>query len=262
MNQNMTPLKIIEQNCNSKIMLLRSLFLRSLSLIYLIAFSSLYFQIQGLFGDEGIYPAKNLLNIFAEHNKNSVLFLKLPTLLWFSKYISSPLQFIFVGLNSFSNVEITMFILCLIGIFISFTILVNIRFFYSYYGFALLWLLYLSFFLVGQIFLDYQWDRLLLEVGFLAIFLAPKIKKELINISLINEAVLHLLRFLLFRVIFSFGVHFHTSSSKQWQNLTVLTTYFQNQAFPNIFSYICHNILNINLMKVIAALVLVIQVIN
>src|SRR5438132_1701440 len=38
---------------------------------------------------------------------------------------------------------------------------------------ALLWLFYLSLFAVGRIFLGYQWDILLLEIGFLAIFLAP-----------------------------------------------------------------------------------------
>ena len=37
----------------------------------------------------------------------------------------------------------------------------------------LLWAFYLSLTLVGQVFLSYQWDILLLETGFLAVFLAP-----------------------------------------------------------------------------------------
>jgi len=36
-----------------------------------------------------------------------------------------------------------------------------------------LWLLYMSFVHVGQIFYGYGWEILLLEAGFLAIFLAP-----------------------------------------------------------------------------------------
>jgi hypothetical protein len=38
----------------------RNLFLKSISLLYLISFISLYFQIQGLWGNEGILPAKDI----------------------------------------------------------------------------------------------------------------------------------------------------------------------------------------------------------
>ena len=37
----------------------------------------------------------------------------------------------------------------------------------------LAWLLYLSVAVAGQLFLEFQWDLLLLEAGLLAIFLAP-----------------------------------------------------------------------------------------
>src|SRR6185437_10899673 len=37
----------------------------------------------------------------------------------------------------------------------------------------LLWLIYLSLCTVGEPFLSFQWDALLLETGFLAIFFAP-----------------------------------------------------------------------------------------
>ena len=40
-------------------------------------------------------------------------------------------------------------------------------------GAALCWALYLSLAIAGQVFLEFQWDYLLLEVGLLAIFLAP-----------------------------------------------------------------------------------------
>src|SRR5260221_14431268 len=39
---------------------------------------------------------------------------------------------------------------------------------------ALLWLFYLSLCVVGEPFLNFQWDALLLETGFLAIFFAPR----------------------------------------------------------------------------------------
>ncbi|MFB6240201.1 MAG: hypothetical protein ABEJ46_01305, partial [Gemmatimonadota bacterium] len=37
----------------------------------------------------------------------------------------------------------------------------------------LLWALYLSYAAVGQVFLSYQWDVLLLEAGFTGVLLAP-----------------------------------------------------------------------------------------
>ena len=52
------------------IMITRNLFLRGLALIYLIANLSLYFQIQGLFGDEGIHPAKNFMSKLKETFKD------------------------------------------------------------------------------------------------------------------------------------------------------------------------------------------------
>src|SRR5439155_2158437 len=42
----------------------------------------------------------------------------------------------------------------------------------------LLWLTYLSLSVVCREFLSYQWDALLLETGFLAIFLAPLVRRE------------------------------------------------------------------------------------
>ena len=38
---------------------------------------------------------------------------------------------------------------------------------------VLLWLFYLSLAVVGQVFLGYQWDSLLLEAGLLAVLLTP-----------------------------------------------------------------------------------------
>jgi hypothetical protein len=38
---------------------------------------------------------------------------------------------------------------------------------------AALWILYMSFVHVGQLFYGYGWEMLLLETGFLAIFLCP-----------------------------------------------------------------------------------------
>jgi hypothetical protein len=71
----------------------------------------------------------------------------------------------------------------------------------------LLWFLYLSFLNVGQVFLAFQWDTLLLEVGFLAIFFASwKLRPNVNSEPPPSYFVLWLFRFLLFRLIFSSGM--------------------------------------------------------
>jgi predicted DCC family thiol-disulfide oxidoreductase YuxK len=61
----------------------RDLFLRSLGAIYLIAFLSLWMQIDGLVGEHGILPVGQHLK-FAREQLGSDAFFLLPTLCWFN----------------------------------------------------------------------------------------------------------------------------------------------------------------------------------
>jgi predicted DCC family thiol-disulfide oxidoreductase YuxK len=60
----------------------RGLFIRSLGAIYLIAFLSLWFQVDGLIGENGILPIGNYLQAAHEQLGGDSFFL-LPTLCWF-----------------------------------------------------------------------------------------------------------------------------------------------------------------------------------
>src|SRR5262249_16292296 len=126
------------------------LFLRLLGLIYLSAFVSLGLQIKGLVGKQGILPARDFL--LAKRTRGSTRFLQIPTLCWWNSS-DGFLQFV-CGFGA-------MLSLLLIAGFASLPVLV------------LLWVTYLSLFNVSRIFLSYQWDVLLLETGFLAVFIAP-----------------------------------------------------------------------------------------
>jgi hypothetical protein len=85
-------------NCvNKNIILTRSIFLRSIALIYLFAFLSLYSQIQGLWGDEGILPAGILLTKIQEVYKEKAVFINFPTLLWYNETVNR----FFINLISF-----------------------------------------------------------------------------------------------------------------------------------------------------------------
>ncbi|KTF83512.1 hypothetical protein cypCar_00049761, partial [Cyprinus carpio] len=111
----------------------------------------------GLYGNEGVLPARWQLRVsgksVVEQLKDS------PTLLWFGPRL---------GLDTQQCMEL----LSLTGALLSLMTLAlpALR---DCRVFLVLWILYLSLYQVGQVFLYFQWDNLLLETGFLAILIAP-----------------------------------------------------------------------------------------
>ena len=98
---------------------------------------------------------------------------------------------------------------------------------------ALLWLFYLSLATIGRDFLGFQWDNLLLEAGFLAIFFAPlQLLPKILQGAPPSRVVLWLLRLVLFKVIFSSGCVKLLSGDPNWRNLTALTFHYQTQPLP------------------------------
>src|SRR5215471_18597443 len=129
----------------------RSIFLRGLAVIYLIAFASLLPQMDGLIGSHGMLPAHDYLdNVHSEYGRNA--YTLFPTLAW-------------LGSNDFFLHAI---VWC--GIALSVLLLIGILPLPATLG---LYLLYLSIDTIGQVFYSFQWDALLLEVGFAAILIAP-----------------------------------------------------------------------------------------
>ena len=132
------------------------IFLRFIGVIYLCAFASLGTQIIGLVGKNGILPAADLMTsaktqVDAAHIGLDRYHL-LPTLCWFSAS-DGFLRF-----------------LCVAGCVLSGLLIFEIA---PAPCLFLLWLIYLSLASVCREFLGFQWDALLLETGFLAIFFAP-----------------------------------------------------------------------------------------
>jgi hypothetical protein len=84
-----------------------------------------------------------------------------------------------------------------------------------------LFLLYLSFIYAGQVFMMFQWDLLLAEAGFLAIFLAGG-----------SRIVVWLYRWLLFRFLFMAGAAKLLSGDSTWRDLTALNYHFETQPLP------------------------------
>ena len=173
-------------------------FLRIMGAIYAIAFVSFGVQAPGLVGSHGILPAGAFLGAIREA-LGARGYWYFPTVLWLRS----------------GDWELT-------AVWIAGAIL----------GLAALggwvqraalggcWVLWLSICSVGQDFLSFQWDMLLLEAGFLSMFAG----KTLLRVWLF--------RLLIFRLMFSSGVVKLASGDAVWRNLTAMSFHYETQPLP------------------------------
>ncbi|ORC02620.1 hypothetical protein B1T48_16535 [Mycobacterium persicum] len=97
-----------------------------------------------------------------------------------------------------------------------------------------LWLLYLSIVNVGQVWYGFGWESLLLETGFLMIFLGnARVAPPILT--------LWLLRWLLFRVEFGAGL-IKMRGDPCWRNLTCLYYHHETQPMPGPLSWFFHHL--------------------
>ena len=192
------------------------LFLRGLGLIYLIAFLSFYSQYKGLIGEQGILPFKLFLES-ARTNLGTASYIIMPAINW----INSSEMFMHWQLL----ISIGLSVLLIVGIFPLGTSI-------------LLWVSYLSVVNVGQIFMSYQWDVLLLETGFLSIFISSykRISKPQ-SAGAPSHILIFLFRVLLFKLMFSSGIGKLLSGDEAWRNLTALNFHYFTQPIPNPLSW-------------------------
>lgn len=199
----------------------RNLILRSFCAIYLIAFLSFYHQSAGLFGNNGVLPARTQIDSTGGSAKLKVSAIQQkPTLL----HLSS-----FLGIDTGYMVDL----LALVGAIISFTGFIS-QTFCILPTFAALWSLYYSLVQVAQTFTN-QSDLLLLEAGFIILILAPlnspKKRSPTDNIGLV------MLRWLLFRFMFASGAVKLASGCPYWWNLTALGQHFETMPLPTPLSW-------------------------
>jgi lipase maturation factor 1 len=204
----------------------RWLFLRGLALIFLIAFVSLWVQMEGLIGSHGIVPAQELMSAAkaaaAQNHLGLERFHRFPTLAWWS------------ASDRALNWQ------CALGVAGSLALLAGVA---PALMLALLWLLYLSFCTISSPFFNFQWDILLLEAGFLAIFYSPLQWLERPSRQAPPPAlVVWLLRWLLFRLLFESGCVKLMSGDPSWWNLTALRVHYQTQPLPTWIGWYAHQL--------------------
>jgi predicted DCC family thiol-disulfide oxidoreductase YuxK len=179
--------------------LVRWVFLRILGAIYIAAFASLGVQILGLAGHAGILPAGDFLQ-GAQQQLGTAAYRLLPTLFWLDASDASLLA----G--------------CISGAMLGLLVVVNVWTRPALIG---LFTLYLSYYYVGQDFTGFQWDLLLLEAGFLAIFLTGG-----------SRIVIWLYRWFVFRYLFLAGAVKLLSGDSTWRNFSALEYHFWTQPLP------------------------------
>jgi hypothetical protein len=179
-------------------------FLRLLGAIYVAAFASLAVQIQGLVGHAGILPLDDHLAA-ANLALGSAAYRVLPTLFWLNASDAALIAGTIVGVLLGSLVILDWWTRpALIGLFA----------------------LYLSYVYAGQDFMSFQWDLLLLETGFLAIFLTSG-----------SRIVVWLYRWLVFRYFLLAGAVKLLSGDSTWHDLTALEYHFWTQPLPTALAW-------------------------
>ena len=208
----------------------RTLFLRICAICYAMAFLSLYPQIPGLYGPQGLLPIHGFFTDF-DWTKPSEVYQVLkdrPTLLWFSTAL---------GLTP----DLMLDLLCLAGTALG--LLAALK--PSWNGkltFITLWILYQSIYQVGQTFMWFQWDILLLEIGFLCIIVAPFYGSAYYVPRPYDHLNLMLVRWLLFRMMFASGVVKLTSQCPTWWDLTALPTHYESQCIPTPLAWFAYQL--------------------
>jgi hypothetical protein len=192
--------------------LARWLFERLLGAIYVVAFVVAANQFPALLGEDGLLPAPRYLAVVRFREAPGVFHLHysdrmLRVVAWSGAMLAALLV---VGLPQGGPVWLPMLV------------------------WLVLWILYLSIVSIGQTFYSFGWESLLLEAGFLAVFLgsangAPPI------------TVIWLLRWLLFRVEFGAGL-IKIRHDPCWRDLTCLYYHHETQPMPNPLSWYFHHL--------------------
>jgi lipase maturation factor 1 len=174
------------------------IFLRILAAIYAIAFASCGVQVTGLIGERGILPVGRYLEAISQHF-GAEAFWMLPSVFWIAH-----------GDAALRGVSIA-------GVVISIVLLLG---YFERICLICLFVLYLSLCSAGQDFMSFQWDMLLLETGFLAIFLGS------------SKLVVFLFRWLVFRLIFLSGAVKLLSHDPAWRGFDALSFHYWTQPLP------------------------------
>jgi hypothetical protein len=197
----------------------RRLFLRALAVVYVVAFVSLAVQVTGLVGDAGILPVREFLRSAREAYGIRAFHLW-PTLLWWAPGDATLLALAWGGA--------ALAALLLAGAWPRPLLLAC-------------WACYLSLTVAGQVFLNFQWDALLLETGLLGVLYAPPGRR----LGGPDEpppwpVARWLLWWCLVRLLWLSGATKLASGDPAWASWTALDHHFETQPLPTWTAWFAH----------------------
>lgn len=195
------------------------LFPRLVGLVFIFAFLSLWVQIGGLAGSQGILPVADHLQSVKDHfaieGSPRQAWLQVPSLLWFGA--SDTMLHVWLAVGTAAS------LLLVAGWFPAATAFVA-------------WGCYLSFAAAVPVFLNFQWDALLLETGLLVVFFVPWTRRLEYGSSAPPRLARLLAWWLLFRLMFESGVvklfGFDASGRNSWLDGTALGYHYFTQPIP------------------------------
>lgn len=192
--------------------LTRHLFQRALGLTYLIAFLGVINQFRPLLGEKGLLPVSSFVQRIRFWDAPSIFF-----------FIPKDIAFAIFGF-----IGLALAVVATVGISERFGWGVSAAIWF------LMWFIYLSFVNVGQTFYSFGWETMLLEAGFIAIFLGSRSTTP-------SVITIFLLRWMLFRVMFGAGL-IKLRGDSCWKDFTCLTYHHETQPMPNPFSWYFHHL--------------------
>ncbi|KAK2543681.1 Lmf1 [Columba livia] len=206
--------------------LTRIVLLRSIALLYFVAFLVAYHQNKQLIGEKGLLPCKLYLQNVKKYFKGKINLDALsyaPTIIWFLDWSDMD-----------SILDCTSLLGLATSAFVVITGCANMVLM------AVLWVLYLSLVNVGQIWYSFGWESQLLETGFLGMFLCP-----LWTLSRLPPhtppptIVIWAFRWLIFRIMLGAGL-IKIRGDRCWRELTCMDYHYETQPVPNPIAYFMH----------------------
>ncbi len=196
----------------STYVLTRLVFQRGLALVYLLAFIAAINQFRPLLGERGLLPVPK----FLQH----VSFAQAPSI--FHLYFSDRFALVVAWLGAILAIA------ALIGL------VERLPLWASVGAWVAMWALYLSIVNVGQRWYAFGWESLLLETGFLAIFLGNRATAP-------PAIIIWLLRWVVVRLEFGAGL-IKLRGDSCWRDLTCLDYHHETQPMPNPLSWFFHHL--------------------
>jgi len=190
--------------------LTRAALLRGLGLVYVAAFWSMAVQIVALVGAEGLSPLPAYKAALLERYGPEVM-AQVPMLFWLG------------------GGDAVLALTCWAGTGAGVLLALGVK---PRLTAAACWLLYLSIFHAGQVFTGFQWDLLLLEVGFLALLLPGRA----------GALPIFLFRLLAAKFMFMAGFAKLQSGDPTWRALTALEHHFETQPLPTVAAWYAHQL--------------------